>query len=231
MQRALFITGGGSGLGAATAAHFAAQGWRVGIAGREEAKLRGVSISTGEVHGPVNCYPLDVADSQALESAITDFRPDGLVCSAAILGRGEVWDTLTPEGFAGVMNINAGGVFNACRAAMRFWRKESIVGNIVNVSSLAGIKGMQRFAGFAAYAASKHAVIGLTEALALEGKPHGIRVNAIASGTLRSPMSAMLGLSPTTMPEAIVPTVEFLLDRTRSGALTGSIIEIHCNDD
>ena len=75
------------------------------------------------------------------------------------------------------------------------------------------------------------AVIGLTEALALEGKPHGIRVNAIASGTLRSPMSAMLGLSPTTMPEAIVPTVEFLLDRTRSGALTGSIIEIHCNDD
>ena len=102
-----------------------------------------------------------------------------------------------PDGFAEVMNINAGGVFNACRAAMRFRREEDIAGNIVNVSSLAGIKGMQRFAGFAAYAASKHAVVGLTEALALEGKPYGIRVNAIAPGTLRSPMSAALGLSPT----------------------------------
>ena len=231
MQRALFITGGGSGLGAATAAHFATRGWRVGIGGREEAKLRGVSISTGEAHGPINCYPLDVADSRALESAITRFRPDGRVCGAALLGRGEVWDTLTPDGFAEVMNINAGGVFNACRAAMRFWREEDIAGNIVNVSSLAGIKGMQRFAGFAAYAASKHAVVGLTEALALEGKPYGIRVNAIAPGTLRSPMSAALGLSPRTMPEAIVPTVEFLLDRTRSGALSGATIEIHCNDD
>jgi NAD(P)-dependent dehydrogenase (short-subunit alcohol dehydrogenase family) len=75
---------------------------------------------------------------------------------------------------------------------MRFWREEDIAGNIVNVSSLAGIKGMQRFAGFAAYAASKHAVVGLTEALALEGKPYGIRVNAIAPGTL-GPMLYGLG--------------------------------------
>jgi NAD(P)-dependent dehydrogenase (short-subunit alcohol dehydrogenase family) len=87
----------------------------------------------------------------------------------------------------------------------------------------------RRFAAFSAYAASKHAVVGLTEALALEGKPHGIRVNAIAPGAVRSPMSTAIGLSPQTMPEAIVPTVEFLFDRACSAALTGTTVEIHCN--
>ena len=129
------------------------------------------------------------------------------------------------------MNVNAGGVFNACRAAMRFWRKRDIAGDIVNVSSLAGIKDMQRFAGFAAYAASKHAVVGLTEALALEGKPYGIRVNAIAPAPFRSPMSGCARSFAPYHPEAIVPTVEFLLDRTLSGALTGGTIEVHCNED
>jgi NAD(P)-dependent dehydrogenase (short-subunit alcohol dehydrogenase family) len=230
VQRALFITGGGSGLGAAIAVHFAARGWRVGVAGRREANLRRVSIRAGEARGTVDPFPLDVIDSQALEGAIGRFRPDALVCSAAILGQGEVWDALTPEGFADVMNVNAGGVFNACRAAMRFWRQQDIAGSIVNVSSLAGLRGMQRFTGLAAYAASKHAVVGLTEALALEGKPHGIRVNAIAPGAFRSPMSAALGILPQTMPEAIVPIMEFLLDRTCSCAITGATIEIHCND-
>lgn len=230
MQRALFITGGGSGLGAAAAFHFAARGWRIGLAGRDGAKLRKVATSITETHGSVESHPLDVADSQALESAIVCFRPDALFCSAGILDRAEVWDALTPERFAHVMGVNAGGTFNACSAAMKFWRRENIMGDIVNVSSLAGIRGQQRFAGFVAYAASKHAVVGLTEALALEGKPHGIRVNAIAPGAFRSPMSMALGLSPHTMPEAIVPTVEFLLDRARSAALTGITIEIRCND-
>lgn len=231
MERALFITGGGSGLGAATAVHFAVRGWRVGVAGRDKTKLQRITTLIEETCGIAESYQLDVSDSQALERAILRFRPDALVCSAGILGRGGVWDTLTPQGFGHVMNINVGGVFNACRAAMKFWRQEAVMGDIVNVSSLAGIRGMQRFPGFAAYAASKHAVVGLTEALALDGKPHGIRVNAIAPGTVRSPMSATLGLSPQTTPAAIVPTVEFLLDRTCSAALTGTTIEIHCNDD
>lgn len=230
MQRALFITGGGSELGAAAAMHFAARGWRVGLAGRDPAKLQNVAASIANTHGSVESHPLDVADSQALEDAIRGFRPDALFCSAGVLGRAEVWDALTAERFAHVMSVNAGGTFNACRAAMRLWRREAIKGDIVNVASLAGIRGLQRFTGFAAYAASKHAIVGLTEALALEGKPHGIRVNAIAPGAVRSPMSAAIGLSPQTIPEAIVPAVEFLLDRGYSIALTGTTMEIHCND-
>src|SRR3546814_9023292 len=67
----------------------------------------------------VQTYALDVTDAPQLEAAIRDFQPDALVCSAAILGRGAIWDELTPARFAEVMAINVGGTFNACRAVMR----------------------------------------------------------------------------------------------------------------
>jgi NAD(P)-dependent dehydrogenase (short-subunit alcohol dehydrogenase family) len=225
VQRSAFITGGGSGLGAAVARRLTAAGWRVAIAGRRGAVLEQVS------DGGMRSYVLDVADAATLESAIRDFRPDALVCCAGILGRGEIWGELTPELFQQVLAVNVGGTFNACRAAMRLWRESSVKGDIVNVASLGGIRGMQKFPGFAAYAASKHAVVGLTEALAIDGRAHGIRVNAIAPGTMRTPMTDELGLKPTTLPEDVAPTVEFLLDRNASGPVTGTTVEIHCNDD
>ena len=223
--RSVFITGGGSGLGAAAARLLAKDGWRVGIAGRRRAPLEEVAQTT------MMTYALDVADAQAVENVVRDFKPDALVCAAAILGRGDVFEQLTPELFAQVMAINVAGTFHACRAAMRLWRERATPGDIVNVASLGGIRGMQKFSGFGAYATSKHAVVGLTEALALDGKPHGIRVNAIAPGTMRTPMIGALGLTPRTTPEEIAPTVEFLLDRSRSGSISGTTVEIHCNDD
>ncbi|MEQ1439005.1 SDR family oxidoreductase [Fontimonas sp. SYSU GA230001] len=225
-RRSVLITGGGSGLGAAVARRLADHGWRVAVAGRREDPLRALVAEIG-----AQALPLDVTDADAVEAAIRGFAPDALVCSAAILGRGAVWDALTPQRFAEVMAINVGGTFHACRAAMRLWRERNVPGDIVNVSSLGGLRGMQRFAGFGAYATSKHAVVGLTEALALEGKPHGIRVNAIAPGTMRTDMVGALGLLPKTTPEEIAPTVEFLLDRERAGPITGTTVEIHCNDD
>ncbi|MFA5938082.1 MAG: SDR family oxidoreductase [Sinimarinibacterium sp.] len=226
--RSAFITGGGTGLGAAVARRLAARGWRLALAGRRAEPLRALA---GELGALAVACPLDVADAEAVDAAIRSFAPDTLVCSAAILGRGAIWDELTPQRFAEVMAINVGGTFNACRAAMRLWRERGIHGDIVNVSSLGGLRGMQRFAGFGAYAASKHAVVGLTEALALEGKTHGIRVNAIAPGTMHTDMVGALGLVPRTTPDEIAPTVEFLLDRAQAGPITGTTVEIHCNDD
>lgn len=226
-QRSVFITGGGSGLGAAAARRLHGLGWRVALAGRSRERL---DTLAGQIKG-VELHALDVGDAAAVEAAIRAFRPDALVNCAAILGRGQVWDDLTPERFAEVMRINVGGTFNACRAAMRLWRETAVQGDIVNISSLGGIRGLQRFAGFGAYATSKHAIVGLTEALALEGKPHGIRVNAVAPGTMRTAMTEELGLTPSTQPDSIAPTIEFLLDRERSGPVTGSTIEVHCNDD
>jgi NAD(P)-dependent dehydrogenase (short-subunit alcohol dehydrogenase family) len=226
-SRSVFITGGGSGLGEAVARHLAALGWQVAVAGRRAERVRRLA---GELGDTVKPYPLDVADAAAVEQAIRDFRPDALVNSAAVLAQGSVFADLTPERFSEALTINVTGSFNTCRAAMRLWREAALQGDIVNVASLAGIRGLQKFPGFAAYAASKHAVVGLTEALALEGRPHGIRVNAIAPGTLRTPMTEALGLNPRTTPAQVVPTVEFLLDRARSAPLTGATLEIHCND-
>lgn len=227
-SRSALITGGGTGLGAAVARRLAARGWRVALAGRRIEPLQTLAAELGAA--AVAC-PLDVTDADAVDAAIRVFVPDALVCSAAILGRGAIWDELTPQRFAEVMAINVGGTFHACRAAMRLWRERGIHGDIVNVSSLGGLRGMQRFTGFGAYATSKHAVVGLTEALALEGKAHGIRVNAIAPGTMRTEMVGALGLVPRTTADEVAPTVEYLLDRAQSGALTGTTIEIHCNDD
>jgi NAD(P)-dependent dehydrogenase (short-subunit alcohol dehydrogenase family) len=90
---------------------------------------------------------------------------------------------------------------------------------------------MQKFSGFSAYAASKHAVVGLTEALSLDGRAHGIRVNAVAPGTMRTAMTDALGLRPRTLPDQLAPTVAFLLDRAQSEPITGTTMEVHCNDD
>ena len=98
--QAVFITGGGSGLGAAVARLLAAGGWRVGIAGRRRAPLDEVAQRA------MKTYALDVADAGAVENAVRDFQPDALVCAAAILGRGDVFEDLTPELFAQVMAIN-----------------------------------------------------------------------------------------------------------------------------
>lgn len=224
---AVFITGGGTGLGAAVATALAAQGWRVGIAGRRAEKLLETAQDLGE-NG--SCHVLDVRQAGDLEAAIRDFQPQALVNAAAVLGQGSIYETLSPERFAEVLAINVQGSFNACAAAMRLWRETGSRGDIVNISSLAGLRGMQVFPGFAAYAASKHAVVGLTEALALDGKEHDVRVNCIAPGMMRTAMLGQLGITPQTLPADIVPTVSFLLDRAASGPITGTTIDIHCND-
>jgi NAD(P)-dependent dehydrogenase (short-subunit alcohol dehydrogenase family) len=230
VNRSIFITGGGSGLGLAVAERAAQLGWRVALAGRQRARLDAAARALEPTGAQLSSFALDVADAEAVDAAIRAANPDALLCAAGILGRGAAVDELTAERFRAVLEVNVIGTFNACRAAMRLWREHGKSGDIVNVGSLAGIRGLQRFPGFAAYAASKHAIVGLTEALALEGKPLGIRVNAIAPGTMKSAMTEELGLDPSTLPQNVAPTVEFLLDRQRSGPLTGSTVEIFCND-
>ena len=228
--RSVFITGGGSGLGAAVAAALAEQGWRIGLAGRTAGKLERVAKPLLKTGVDCSTHVLDVSDATALETAIRAFRPTALVNAAAVLGQGSIYEELSPARFAEVLAINVQGSFNACSAAMRLWREAGSAGDIVNVSSLAGIRGMQVFPGFAAYAASKHAVVGLTEALALDGKEHDVRVNCVAPGMMRTDMLGQLGISPQTLPEDIVPTVSFLLDRAASAPISGTTIDIHCND-
>ncbi len=229
-EKAVFITGGGSGLGAEVALLLARDGWRIGLAGRRETALEATRQRLLDAGHAAQCFALDVADFAAVEQAIHEFAPTAVVNSAAVLGQGDIMDSLGPEQFAAVQAINVNGSFNTCCAAMRWWHSHKQPGDIVNISSLSGIRGMQAFPGFSAYAASKHALVGLTEALAQDGRAHAIRVNAIAPGMMRTDMLAQLGITASTLPQEIAPTVAFLLDRRQSGPITGTTIEIHCND-
>lgn len=227
---AILITGGGSGLGAACARLLASHGARVGLLGRREERLRNAVDAITGAGGQATALVADVRNYAAMQDAVASFQPDALINAAGMLGQGSIYDALGPDLFAEVHAINVQGSFNSCVTAMRFWQSRGSAGDIVNISSLGGIRGMQAFPGFAAYASSKHAVVGLTEALALEGKEHDVRVNAIAPGTMRSEMTEALGLTPSTLPADVAPTVAYLLDRSQSGPLTGTTIEIHCND-
>lgn len=226
-DKTVLITGGGSGLGAACARLLARDAWRVAVAGRRLELVENVASELGDNS---NGYSLDVSNAEACRELINELRPDALINAAAVLGQGDITDTLDPTSFARVQAINVNGTFNTCCAAMRLWHSAGLPGDIVNISSLAGIRGMQAFPGFSAYAASKHAIVGLTEALAKDGKAHNIRVNAVAPGMMRTAMLAQMGIEPQTLPEDVAPTVAFLLDRQRSGPISGSTLEIHCND-
>ena len=134
--------------------------------------------------------------------------------------------------FDRVMRVNLYGTYLVCREAMRNMRDNGRQGDIVTPASLAGVRGMQvKFPGSFSYAASKHAVAGLTEALATDGKPYGIRVNCVSTGPVDTAMSRQFGHIPSVKPPAVAALIETLLDRARSGVVNGSNLEVYSNDD
>src|SRR5947208_3342825 len=84
------------------------------------------------------------------------------------------------------------GAFLCGREAFRLMRDRG--GTIVMVSSLSGVFGAEKFPGMSAYVAAKSGLAGLTEALAVEGRPHGIRVNAVSPGAVDTPMLRVAGV-------------------------------------
>lgn len=231
IPRHILITGGGSGLGEATARLLAAQGHRLTLVGQRADKLEAVAQSLRSLGTDVHAQACDIGDAAAVQALFDSFGaapPDGMVCSAAQLLIKPFLDT-TLEEFDRVMSVNVRGLWNLCQHAFRGMIPRG-GGDIVLVSSLAGIRGLQIAAGKSAYAPSKHAVVGLTEALAFDGREYGIRVNCLAPGYMRTEMNARYGLTSGALPAQVAPSVVFLLDRTQSGATTGTTLEVFCND-
>jgi meso-butanediol dehydrogenase / (S,S)-butanediol dehydrogenase / diacetyl reductase len=185
--RVVVVTGGGSGIGAATAHRFGAEGATVVIAGRTQEKLDKV-VADAPQGATLVARAADTSDGAAITALIDDVareygRVDTLVNNAAIARPGTVED-LDVETFREVMAIDVEGVFHASKAVLPHLR--AVGGSIVNVGSVSGLAGDW---GMAAYNAAKGAVTNLTNAMALDHGQEGIRVNAVHPSLTATEMS------------------------------------------
>ena len=128
-----------------------------------------------------------------------------------------------------VLNVNLRGTFLCCREAFRLMAAQQR-GVIINLSSLSGVKGVEKFPGLSAYNVSKSGVAGLTEILAVEGKPYNIRVCAVSPGAIDTEMlrQAAPHLKAGMTPDDLAEILLFLADD--SGRMfSGSNVELFTN--
>lgn len=225
------VTGAARGQGAAHAAALADAGYALVLADRMDEAGQRVAAALRERGAHARYYSLDVGDEggwAALAARLDDDADPvvGLVNNAGILRHGSIAET---DAATWLLHdrVNALGAFLGIRALAPLMREG---GSIVNVSSTAALVGT---AGYAAYSASKAAVIALTRVAAVEYAPR-IRVNAICPGGVDTPMnddepvggsSASAPLGRRARPEEISPLVRYLVSDA-SSFVTGSVLTI-----
>ena len=176
-ERVGLVTGGGAGIGREIARRLAREGMAVAVLDRDGAAAEGIAAEIGGLAVTADVTS-EAEVSRAVETVLTRFmRIDVLVNNAGVAWMGPALETPL-EALQAMLRVNVEGVFIvSCAVLPHMIARRS--GSIVNLASWAGKTGNAFFAG---YSASKFAVIGLTQSLAREMAPHGIRVNAICPG-------------------------------------------------
>lgn len=223
-NKAVLITGGGGGIGRATALAFAQAGARLLIgdldlaAAEETARL--VAAAGGQAHAQ-RCDVARPDDAEALVRAAVDRlgRLDCAVNNAGIEAGSQSTARLPIDTWERTIGVNLSGVFYCMRAEIAAMRDGG--GSIVNIASVLGLVG---FAGAAAYVAAKHGVIGLTKTAALEYAQRGIRVNAVCPGFVATPMLERIGVTGNSEREATIVGLHAMGRLGRPEEIAGAVL-------
>ena len=237
--KTVLVTGAASGIGEATALLLHEQGAAVVAADLSQEDLDKLASRLSNSDRFLG-VPTDVANRDDITAfvgaAVERFgTPYGLVNSAGIRCVGTLLD-VDPENWRRALAVNLEGTFYTCQAFARVVTEAGTPGSIVNMSSSAGIRGNPNRIG---YVASKYAVSGITATMALELGPMGIRVNALAPGMIRTPLTSVMFVDPANAkaiaashpigragdPEEIATTIAFLLS-DESSFVTGVVLPI-----
>jgi NAD(P)-dependent dehydrogenase (short-subunit alcohol dehydrogenase family) len=214
--RVAVVTGASRGIGAATAEALARAGAHVVLAARDRDALAAAAGRIQAAGGGATPVPTDVSRAEQVErlfaTAAQAGRLAALVCAAGVLTPAPFGET-TWDIWAETLGINLTGAFLCCRAAFTAMRAEG-GGRIVNIASLSGIYATEKFPGLTAYNASKYGVVGLTEAIAVEGRPHGISAICVSPGAVDTQMlrRANPELRPGLTPGDVAELILALLD-------------------
>ena len=226
------VTGASRGIGAATGAAVAAAGAHVILAARNGQALAAVARRIENAGGQATPAPTDVSDEAAVERLFAKADATGqlaaLVCAAGLLTPA-LFPATTSAVWDETIGVNLRGTFLCCRAAFAAMVHGG-EGRIINIGSLSGVYATEKFPGLTAYNVSKYGVIGLTEAIAVEGKEHGISAICLSPGAVDTQMlrQANPALRPGLTADDVGELIVALLD-SRLAAVSGANIPLFSN--
>lgn len=185
-DRRALVTGASSGIGLAAAAALAQAGAHVTLVARRASELDTVAEAIRAAGGQAAALPLDITDLEATARAVAAQGPFDVLVNSAGLARHSPSLETTAADYDAALNLNLRAAYFLTREVARGLIAAGKPGSLINISSQMGhVGGPDR----AVYCATKHALEGMTKAMALEWGPHGIRVNTLCPTFIRTPLA------------------------------------------
>lgn len=237
--RTAVVTGASSGLGAEMARALASAGGEVIAVARREDRLQQLAETATDLPGSITSCVADLSSNDGVDSVARAVSERGgcdvLVANAGTVEVGKV-ESMDDESFCRVLELNLTAQWRLAKALFE-WLAKSDAGRVINISSVYGISAPVR-SGLAAYAASKHGLVGLTRTQAVEWAKHGITANVIAPGYFPTEMTEQLLASRAAQrlqqfvpmdrfgaPQELAPALLFLASPA-SSYVTGAVLPI-----